>query len=71
MRARRDPFARVEYIPERSERTTCDFCGTPRAKGHPIRNIRQESDAGRSNFLTGAFCSWSCAEAYHGANIGR
>lgn len=72
MRQRRDPFARITYVPVRFPNTApCDWCGTPPTKGRPIRVIRSESDGGRSNFLTGGFCSWSCAESYHGNPIGR
>jgi len=71
MRMRRDPFARMEYHPTKSTRLTCDWCGQQRGKGRPIYDIRQESDGGRSSFITGGFCSWSCAESYHGQEIGR
>lgn len=66
MRSRRDSFGRQTLIPERSTRLTCDWCGQQRGKGHPIRDIRCETDGGRSFYLTGGFCSWSCAESYHG-----
>jgi hypothetical protein len=78
MRRRRDPFARVTYIPVVNTHypnasPTCIECGTRAQRRHPLYLIRIESDDGsRSNEMTaGVFCSWSCAEAFHDARIGR
>lgn len=71
MRQRRDPFARVTYVPVKSTRLTCDQCGADRQRGRPIYDVLEDSDGGRSGFIAGGFCSWSCAEAYHGRGIGR
>lgn len=72
MRQRRDPFARITLVPVPMQHAslTCDWCGTPRAPRRPIYALRQESDGGRSSVITGGFCSWSCAEAYHGTTLG-
>lgn len=82
MRRRRDPFARCTYVPVRRDDYLCSFCGaadprraqtTPALIAAPkarIYRITVENDSGRDNALTGAFCSWPCAEAYHGVSLG-
>lgn len=75
MRQRRDPFARITYVPTplgsyAGAHTACAWCGATPAPRRPLREIRQESDGGRTSTLSGVFCSWSCAESYHGSPLG-
>lgn len=67
MRQRRDPFARITYVPRRAGQRACTWCGMPRR----VSAVQIESDGGSVNELRGYFCSWTCAEAYHDAPIGR
>jgi hypothetical protein len=77
VRRRRDSVGRCSYVPVRDREGQCAFCGqrdprdtrrhaladtTPR---HRCYTIEIESDGGRTTTVTGAFCSWACAEAYH------
>jgi len=68
MRRRRDPFARETYIPIRHKGGSCHECGSTR----PVYDVKMESDGGRIAMMRGGpFCSWGCAEMYHGGQIGR
>jgi len=68
VRRRRDPFGRMEYIPIRVKGASCTECGSTGR----VYDVKIESDGGRSAMMRGApFCSWGCAEAYHGGAIGR
>ena len=70
MRQRRDAFARVTYVPRRivplpGHDGWCSWCGTGPVPRHPLYVVVVEHDGGRENTLSGAFCTWSCAESYH------
>lgn len=71
MHARRDPFARVSYMPHPTKPEGCTECGAFPIPRHPNYTIIVQSDGGRSAPLSGVFCSWQCAETYHGHRIGR
>ena len=68
MRSRRDPFARESFVPVRQHNTTCQWCGNAERRAY---SVQRETDGGRTSSLTGTFCSWSCAESYHGEPIAR
>lgn len=80
MRTRRDPFARVSYIPKYVTQEECAWCGrsnTPcpgnlceKIHGR-VWSIRGVHDDGKEYRTMNTFCSWSCAEAYYGYRIGR
>lgn len=68
MRRRRDSFGRQTFVPIRSERKT-DSCGECGTSGR-VYFVRIESDGGRNSMARGGpFCSWSCAESYHGTTF--
>ncbi|HJR05091.1 MAG TPA: hypothetical protein VKA83_25840 [Methylomirabilota bacterium] len=87
MRQRRDPLARVTFVPVRFKPGDvggqCVWCGNrdprdqrPHALADtgpraPCYRIREEHDGGRAAILTGEFDSWTCAESYHDRRIGR
>jgi hypothetical protein len=75
MRQRRDPFARVTYVPNPADAPgqKCVWCGGTRTIHGKARvwSITLESDSGRRTPLDGVYCTWLCAEAYHNDPIGR
>jgi hypothetical protein len=77
MRRRRDPFARMTYVPVVNTRypdasPTCIECGQPAQPRRPLYMIKIESDQNNRDYvMRGTFCSWSCAESFHDAQIGR
>lgn len=80
MRRRRDPFARETHLPMRNPDAACAWCGSrdPRRPAamdadveRRIYDLVTEHDAGRRTKWSHAYCSWSCAESYHGDTIGR
>ena len=69
MRRRRDSFGRMTYVPRRvKDARGCRWCGST----GKLYEVEAQSDGGRSGYLRGGpFCSWACAESYHGGLIGR
>lgn len=74
MRQRRDPFARESYRPRaiaQAQGGSCGWCGQTSYPRHPLYIICIERDGSRDDDMRGKFCSWDCAESYHGTRIGR
>lgn len=82
MRRRRDPFGRETHLPQRNTDASCAWCGAvdPRRPAsiplganveRRIYDLTTETDGGRWTKWSRSYCSWSCAEAYHGGTIGR
>jgi hypothetical protein len=68
----RDPFARFDIVRDALQARvgqTCDWCGQVRQGKRGRRLLFRYghwSDGGRTGWLKGSFCSYSCCKAYHG-----
>jgi hypothetical protein len=66
----RNCFGRYDIIRQRVQvraGATCEFCGNLSARGNLYQyGTHSDGYGARPQFSTGAFCSKSCCNAYHG-----
>jgi hypothetical protein len=56
---------------QRDPKDTRSHANADTSPKHRVYSVSVEHDGGRSDTMSGEFCSWDCAEAYHGEDIGR